>query len=125
MTPGIAGAPPRLSLRRTRESTPPASPKWKDPVTGSHAWLDGTLGWETVRTDAADPHEHACVVARFLAAELGVQGAPIVADQGSNHLRVAAALADLGADVTSRETWTADGLHVGGVQAGSRFFVVA
>ena len=99
--------------------------RWADSNTGGTAWLDGTLGWETVRTDAADPLRHAEIVARFLAAELGLSGEPVVRGKESNHLRVARALEEIGAPVSVRETWTADGLHVGGVEAAGRFFVVA
>jgi prephenate dehydrogenase len=106
--------------------TPPPPPPvtWRD-ESGAVAWIDGSLGWETVRTDVTDPLAHAEVVARFLAKELALPAVPVITEQGANHKRVAAALVAAGADVTTRETWTADGLHVGGVQAADRFFVIA
>lgn len=41
--------------------------RWLDQVTGEAAWLDNSMGWETVRTSTADPSLHMMVTTRFLA----------------------------------------------------------
>ncbi len=107
------------SEKATLEHTP-----WRDPQTGASAWLDRSLGWETVRTSVEDPAEHAEVSARFLAAMLNLQVPPAITSPGQNFKAVAAALRTAGADVTERETWTADGLPVKGVMLENRFIVL-
>lgn len=96
---------------------------WYDEHTGERAWIDRSFGWETVRTSAEDPKQHVGVSARFLAAALNLPTTPVVSD-GPHHKIVAAALREAGADVSERETWTADGLPVNGVVFDQRFIVL-
>ena len=101
------------------------SPRWLDPVTGHSAWLDRSLAWETVRTSAQKPGEHVEATARYLAAALGVDpGTDAFVPAGTHASSVASYLAGLGLAATARETWTADGLHVEGVDLPDGRFIV-
>lgn len=101
------------------------SARWLDSVTGHSAWLDKSLAWETVRTSAQKPGEHAETTARYLAAALGVEpGTGVFALTGTHASSVASYLTGLGVAVTARETWTADGLHVEGVDLPDGRFIV-
>jgi len=101
------------------------SPRWLDPVTGHSAWLDRSLAWETVRTSAQKPGEHVEATARYLAAALGVDpGTDAFVPAGTHASSVASYLTGLGLTATARETWTADGLHVEGVDLPDGRFIV-
>ena len=102
---------------------------WTDPVSGEWAWIDQSLGWETIRTSTKDPREHGAVVAAFLAHTFDLDTGTVLANLdpvGSNARRVVSALEAAGMDVSLRETFTADGIPVGGPMVEkSRFLVIA
>jgi len=101
------------------------SPRWLDPATGHSAWLDRSFGWETVRTSAQKPREHAETTAHYLAAALGVDpGTGVFTLAGTHASSVVSYLTGLGLTVTGRETWTADGLHVEGIDLPEGRFIV-
>lgn len=99
--------------------------RWDDLTTGESAWLDNSMGWETVRTSAADPVTHVNITARFLGAILGAENPVAEVAAGQHHESVAGVLQRAGVEVEPHSTWTADGLPVQGVKTrGSRFIVV-
>lgn len=109
------------------EQSTSETPLWVDPVSGNTAWLDRSFAWETVRTSAPHPDEHALVSARYIAVLLGIDSGHVkVLCPGSTHGEaVSMTLNAAGASVQARTTWTADGLHVEGVDLpGGRFVVV-
>lgn len=126
-------ARPTRPADRPTPAAPEVRAPWEDPETGAKAWLDRSLGWETVRTTCDEPAAHAAVAACYLGAGLGFDPAwvrtQLPADTTGRQLnfeRVAAALQAVGAPVQPRRTYTADGLHVGGVVLDDgRFIVIA
>lgn len=119
--------PGEASLERTPEMQPL---RWRDQDSGFEAWLDSTLAWETIRTSAAKPAEHALVSARYVAHILrDSRGGEISADElnlNEGHAKaVAGALAARDLGCSYKDTWTADGIHVEGIELpGGRFLVV-
>jgi cyclohexadieny/prephenate dehydrogenase len=104
---------------------PAATPeKWLDTITSEAAWLDNSMGWETVRTSSADPAMHVAVTARFLAAHLRASIPVGEVAPGPHHLAVSAALVTAGVEVQPHETWTADGLPVRGIRVPSGRFII-
>jgi cyclohexadieny/prephenate dehydrogenase len=112
---------------------PKAAPMPMDPERGctpeSPAWLDHALGYETIRTIAERTEEHGRLAAAFAADLLGVDTSAVLSslsEQGVNSRRVTDALLAVGAKVRYHETWTADGIHVTGLQTPEgRFIVIA
>ena len=103
---------------------------WRDHLSGFDAWIDGTLAWETIRTTASRPADHVLVSARFIGHLLGVDLTEHVASAaftapGGHAKAIVAALLTCNVDCAYKETWTADGFHVEGVELTSgRFLVV-
>ena len=107
------------------ECAPQKVEMWRDAVSGCDVWLEGAAPWRTVRTTAADPLVHASAVARFLADRLGLTVPPAPRGTEPNHIRVAEALRTVGATLTEKETWSADGLSIRGVVAADEFYIIA
>lgn len=116
------------AVQQRPEKTGDTPERWLDTTSGCHAWLDRTLAWETIRTTAKLPAEHALVTARYLARLLGDarNRDPVKElDTGAGHARaVSAALTERGLKCSYKETWTADGLHVEGVELPDGTFIV-
>lgn len=110
----------------TAERDEHESAHWVDPLSGETAWLDQSFAWETVRTSANEPRRHALVSARYLATLCGLDSTLIEAiPENVTHGEAAArAVTKAGATVTARTTWTADGLHVEGVDLPDGRFIV-
>lgn len=82
--------------------------------------------WETVRTSANEPRRHALVSARYLATLCGLDPTLIetVPENVTYGEAAARAVTKAGAAVTARTTWTADGLHVEGIDLSDGRFIV-
>jgi hypothetical protein len=112
------------------EKTTSEPERWFDAASGFHAWLDRTLAWDTLRTSAQRPSEHALVSARYLAHLLRTgnpENSPIEhLNMDDGHARaIAKVLVERGVTCTYKETWTADGLHVEGIELPDGTFIVA
>lgn len=90
----------------------------------TEAWLDYSLGYQTVRTSYADQDAHCQAATRYLAALVGVEIGSMPESEEPNHVRAAAALCTAGVKAKATSTWTADGIYVTGVQLGDDFYVI-
>ena len=109
--------------------TPPPV-RWRDQVSGFDAWVEGVFGWETIRTTALRPGDHVLVSARFVGHLLGVDVtnhiSPARLAANGNHAKALVdTLLTCDTPCVYKETWTADGFHVEGIElASGRFLIV-
>ena len=105
---------------------PSDSSRWEDPISGEQAWLDRSFAWETIRTSASEPQHHALLSARYLATlfELDPRRIDNVEKNITHGEAAARAIRAAGGHATARSTWTADGLHVEGVDLPDGRYIV-